>query len=181
MAESDIERAFPELDEIADAELRAQVVRVWEDALAESDFDDIHDLPWWPPHQEIVGEEWHVPHVRDVVACALALTDALNGRQGTLDVDRDVVVAGALLHDVSKLFEIDGVERAPFDDLLPHPHFAVHLLAEAGLSTHLQHVALAHSGGSAVEPKTMEALVVQTADFVAANSIFWRRVGHLKP
>lgn len=173
-----IAETFPELDEIADDTLRADVETVLFRALRDGAFDDYGEMPWWPPYEEELGDVRQVEHVREVTAYAIAIADAMTAYRD-LDLDRDLVVAGALLHDVSKSFELDESGLTAFDELVPHPHYAVHLLAEAGLSDALQHLVLAHSGRSAVEPRTIEALVVSVADRLASDATFWARAGRL--
>ncbi|MFB6172822.1 MAG: HD domain-containing protein [Haloarculaceae archaeon] len=183
---SDLARAFPELDRIEDVDLRAGVERAWTTAMADAGVDDLAAVPWFPPAQRDLDlpDERLVPHVRDVTAGALALADALADRRWT--VDRDVVLAGALVHDVSKLYEferphasereaadsaIDGAVPTRIYELLGHPHYGLHVVAAAGLPVEIQHVVLAHTDRTAVEPRTLEAEIVRRADEVAAAAI----------
>ena len=173
-----VRSAFPELEAIDDDELRERVVDIWVDAMIENGYDDVHAITWWPPlESELDGDGvTTVEHVRDVTRITISLLDAVE-----TDLDRDLAIAGALLHDCSKLYEIDDGEMNETSELVPHPHFAVHLLARAGCSDALQNVVLAHSRGSAVEPKTLEARIVQQADELAVDSLFWERNGELRP
>ncbi|WP_276260368.1 HD domain-containing protein [Haloglomus litoreum] len=164
---------FPELDAIGDDSLQAGVVDAWLVAADEGGVADLRSFPWLPPTERdlgIAGEETLVGHVRDVVACARALADALTTRRGT-DVDRDLLVAGALVHDVSKLVEFDGMEPTPTYDLLGHPHYGVHLVAAAGLPVECSHIVLSHTSRTTVEPAFLEAQLVRRADEVAADAI----------
>jgi hypothetical protein len=116
MDDAHVEATFPELDAIDDPELRAGVVAAWRDAATDAGVTDLDAVPWLPPVERdlgIVGEERLVDHVRDVTACARALAATLADRRGA-DVDRDLLVAGALVHDVSKLAEFDGHESTPW-------------------------------------------------------------------
>lgn len=107
-----VERTFPELDEIGDDNLRAKTVEAWALAMEENDIDDLAQVPWLPPDQERLdlGDEWLVDHVREVATGGRLIAELLDERE-TVDVDTDVVVAGGLLHDVSKLYEFHGFER----------------------------------------------------------------------
>lgn len=172
---------FPSIQEITDPNLRDAVRDTWAQAIAESNFEDLSAVPWWPPHEERVGSLSLVEHVNDVVRCAIALTDGLDTQSlGESGIRRDDVVAGALLHDVSKVFEIEDGRLVEDHDLLPHPHYAVHLLAANGLSTHLQHVVLAHTDRSGVEPRTLAARIVSIADELVVDAIYWSSTGRLK-
>jgi len=173
--------AFPELDRIGDDDLRAGVVRAWAAAMAENDVTDLDTVPWFPPVQRDLGidDEYLVGHVRDVTACALTLAETLTERRDP-DLSTDLVVAGALVHDVSKLYEYHRDEETPVGDLLGHPHYGVHVVAAAGLPVELQHVTLAHSSRTSVDPATLEAEIVRRADEVAASAIRMRVLSDLR-
>jgi hypothetical protein len=188
--------AFPELDRIGDDDLRAGVVRAWAAAMAENDVTDLDTVPWFPPVQRDLGidDEYLVGHVRDVTACALTLAETLTERRDP-DLSTDLVVAGALVHDVaepcsaggrttsgdvSKLYEYHGDEETPVGDLLGHPHYGVHVVAAAGLPVELQHVTLAHTSRTSVDPATLEAEIVRRADEVAASAIRMRVLSDLR-
>lgn len=181
MVDYRIKEAFPWIDEIEDPDLRAKVVEIWEDAVEASDYDDLFGVPWWPPYNERMPDSSLVSHCRDVIAIAVAIADALRHRHEGINIDRDVLLAGAVLHDVSKLFETSDGEVAPFNDLMPHPHYGAHLVATAGLSLDIQHIVIAHGNGSSIEPETIEALIVDAADGIAAHGMFWLHEGQLKP
>jgi len=176
-----VSEVFPEVDRIEDDELRAGVVEAWERAMADNDVSDLTELPWFPPGQRELGipmdEENLVPHVRDVTRGAIALAESLAETRGT-DVDRDLVVAGGLVHDVSKLYECHGAEDTEIGDLLGHPYYGVHAVAD--LPVELAHIVLSHSPRTNVEPAFVEAEIVKRADEVAAAAIKADAVGDLR-
>lgn len=178
VSKESVRETFPEIDEINDEELQERVERVLVRAVEESHFDSYEEIPWWPPYEPVVGDERNPTHVRDVITNAIAIADAVSSRRD-VNLDRDTVIAGAILHDVTKSFELtkDGVTE--LDELIPHPHYSVYLLADEGFSLELQHLVLAHSGQSAVEPKTMEAAIVKHADRLASQSAFWEAAEQL--
>lgn len=108
---------------------------------------------------------------------ALGITDTVE-RRFDADIDHDLVAAGALVHDVSKFYEFTDEGTARLNDLTPHPHYAVHVIARAGLGVELQHIALAHTSQTSVEPATMEARIVQSADQIALNGLFCDHTGN---
>lgn len=172
-----LDTVFPELEAIEDERLRAGVSKAWRTALDENgiDLDDLDAVPWFPPAQLELGmaadEATLVGHVRDVTACALGLAETLSDRRPSLDIDLDTVLAGGLVHDVSKLYEFHGMERTEIGELLGHPYFGVAVAARAELPTEILHIALSHSRRTAVEPATLEAEIVCRADRVAAAGI----------
>ncbi|WP_435063123.1 HD domain-containing protein [Halobaculum sp. EA56] len=180
----DLDDLFPAYAEIEDPDLRAGVRDAYALALAETDWDDLAAVPWLPDEQARLGlpDETNVEHVNDVAALATATADVLLDRRPDLDVDRDLVVAGALVHDVSKLYEFapgdpDGTD---YYDLLGHPYVGVHVCEAAGLPVELSHVVLSHTGRTAVDPATLEAELVKRADEVAAAAIRARALDDLR-
>ena len=173
MSESEVKEAFPELSAIADDQLRAGVVDAWVAGMAAHGVDDLSLVPWFPPAQRELElfDERLVDHVRDVTACAVALAETLYARRESVELEMDTVVAGALVHDVSKLAEFDGMDDTAVSTLLGHPYYGVHLVARAGLPVELAHIVLSHTHRTAVEPTTLEAHLVRRADEAAAAAI----------
>jgi hypothetical protein len=170
--ERTVREAFPELAHIDDADLRAGVVDAWTTAMADNGLEDLDSVPWFPPAQRDsnIDDEWLVPHVRDVVAGAAALAEMLEERRGA-ELSLDTVIAGALVHDVSKLYEFDGFEETPVGALLGHPYYGVHVVAAADLPVELAHVVLSHTDLTPVDPATLEAVAIKRADEAAAAAI----------
>lgn len=113
-------------------------------------------------------------------------------------IDRDVVIAGALLHDVGKIeeyaFDTDEIGFTEVGNLIGHVSLGYALvrraIAEQGdiptdKATNLLHVILSHQGrleyGSPVEPRTAEAFVVHHADTVDAHLFQVKRAGEEFP
>ena len=101
-------------------------------------------------------------------------------------VDRSLVVAGALLHDIGKThaYTSDGMAPLMSDVGKLHGEIVIghdmvrELIAEvpgfpAGLSTCLRHIIIAHHGarekGSPVVPQTREAVIVHYCDDMTAR------------
>jgi 3'-5' exoribonuclease len=96
------------------------------------------------------------------------------------DVDEDLVIAGALLHDLGKIWELEigpSIEYTDDGRLIGHLSmetlFVERMIGElerfpAETRRHLLHILLAHHGeyayGSPRRPKTPEALLVHMAD-----------------
>jgi len=119
-------------------------------------------------------------HTLEVTDLAAAMAD-VQSRWGYITVSRDLVVAGALLHDIGKVYELawDGPEYVYTRRGQFHGH--IHLGAQAvtkkiaalpgfppDLTDALVHVILSHHGkeeyGSPVAPMLPEAQIVHMAD-----------------
>ena len=117
-------------------------------------------------------------HSVDVTELALSMADAIG------NTDRDLIAAGALLHDIGKVREISAVMGFPYTTegrLLGHITMSVLMVREAALELkmpatalqQLEHIILSHHGdqekGSPMACATKEAFIVHYADEV--NSI----------
>lgn len=182
-----VERAFPAVDAIDDDDLRSGVVDAWATALGDTGHD-LETTAWFPPVQSQLDlpDERLVDHVNDVVEGAVGLAETLLSRRD-VDLSLDTVIAGALVHDVSKLYEFEpdaeakfGASPTPVYDLLGHPYYGVYAVARAGLPVELCHVVLSHTSRTSVEPATLEAEIVRRADEVAASAIRMRALDDLR-
>ncbi|MFC7175823.1 HD domain-containing protein [Halosegnis marinus] len=178
---TDVLDCFPEVADIDDPDLRGRVRDCWALACDGSGVSNLAAVPWLPPVQRDLGidDETLVGHVRDVVAGARGLADALEASRGAA-VDRDLLVAGALVHDVSKLAEFDGMGATDTYDLLGHPYYGVHYTAAAGLPVEYAHIVLSHTSRTRVEPAFLEAELIRRADEVAAAAIRLTAVDDLR-
>ena len=116
-------------------------------------------------------------HSVDVAGIAIALAEQIG------NVDKDLVIAGALLHDIGKLREISSQIGFPYTNegrLLGHIAMSIIIVQEAAAKLklpaarleQLQHILLSHHGdnekGSPVECATKEAFIVHYADEIDA-------------
>ena len=187
--EDEVREVLPELDEIEDDELREKVVKVWADAVKGSEFESVSEVPWSSTFIEVVGpDERQVNHIREVTAGCLAYADALTEMRPDLEIDRDRLVAGTLLHDVSKFYEISGEAldgpdaelKTELNAHLPHPHYGIHLVAEAGLPIEIINMVAAHTEISKVEPQTIEAKILEAIDLLVTDSVLYEKSGKFK-
>jgi hypothetical protein len=127
----DFPELFPEVLLIQDGDLRAQVEAVWQELWQMSDFSSIDQLATSPEIHYL-----HVPHNRAVVEMALAVATTFE-RFHTVKVDRDVLVAAALLQDASKLIEYTlaggKVELSTLGRDYPHAFWGAHTALKHGV------------------------------------------------
>ncbi len=108
-------------------------------------------------------------HTIATVRLALALCDVVEQVYGA-EVDRDVVLAAAILHDVMKApcyaEKEDGTYRlSELGERLDHVTLAVAELARRGFPMEVLHaVAAHHAEHGPISPRTLEALIVHIAD-----------------
>ena len=98
-------------------------------------------------------------------------------RQNHVPVSRDLVVAGALLHDIGKLTEFAHVDNQVCHSrnyqLLRHPLSGAVIAHEAGLPDELVHLIAVHSFEGEKSYQTVESNFVRKLDmFVFENSVW---------
>jgi putative nucleotidyltransferase with HDIG domain len=179
---------LPEVEEIRKTELCALVVEAWALALAASSFRSIAEIePSGNPGVNTLKRGSQTDHIRGVTRMALALAEQLQGQLPDLEIDRDILIAGALCHDIGKPWEFDPANRRrweadPHAAGLPsirHPAFGVHVCLTAGLPEEVAHCAAAHSGEGELLVRSLENTIIHHADYA-----FWgiaRAGGLLEP
>ena len=119
--EKKIRELFPEIEWIKDPELQAKVVASYVDALKTGGWEpeDMDKIPFTLLIPNCPFS--YLEHVRGVTRVAKRAMDEFNAIYSAKDakftIDNDLLVAGALLHDVGKLVEYDatGNEIRPLD------------------------------------------------------------------
>jgi putative nucleotidyltransferase with HDIG domain len=166
-----LETLLPEIQLIGDAKLREQTTLVWLEAMKRARLT-IEDLPGMPFTLLIPQTEVNlIQHTRAVTLTALRIADVLVKEYGKrVVIDRDVLLAGAILHDVGKLFEYKR-EKGKFvksrnGDLLRHPISGAAFAYQHGLPQEVLHIIAAHSKEGDGARRTIEAIIVNHADFV---------------
>ena len=149
--------------------LLARVVETHEDALRR-----------WPAAQTV-----HHAYRGGLLEHVLKVADVATSLAGLYDADRDLVIAGAILHDIGKLQELeyDLATRYSLEgNLVGHIALGVVLARTetAGiggfpdaLRAQIEHIIVSHHGskefGSPVEPRTVEAFLLAAADDLDAK------------
>ena len=107
-----IARELPEVEEIADAGLRAKVVDAWALAIARSSFNSIRDIPpAGNPGSMILVRGDQTDHIRGVTRLAMRMAEEMGALNPEMRINRDIVIAGGLCHDVGKPWEFDPENR----------------------------------------------------------------------
>ncbi len=158
-----IKQKFPELDRIQDAELREKVAATFAEAMRLGGWEDFDGVPF-TLIVDTLGEDM-VAHVRQVTKLAIAVAEARD------DLDMDLIVAGAILHDVGKLLEYerkaDGtVGKSANGIILRHPVSGAGLAMVMGLPEKIVHIIAAHSKEGEFVKRIPEAVVIFHCDFI---------------
>ena len=173
--------ALPEAQQIGDAALRERVIEAWALALSSSEFQRIEEIPAsGNPDTPALTRGTQADHIRGVARLSLAIAEALEAQLGPLGIDRDLLLAAALCHDVGKPFEFShrnqerwrndpGVSGHP---ALRHTLYGVHVALTVGLPEEVAHVAGAHSAEGQFVTRSLINRIVHHADHA-----FWDVLG----
>jgi putative nucleotidyltransferase with HDIG domain len=166
-----LEALLPELRLIKDAKLREKTLKVWVEAMEKAGWG-IKDLAEMPFTLLIKHTDVNlVTHTRAVTLAALKIAEVLLAEYpGKIAIQRDYLLSGAILHDVGKLFEYKR-EKGEFvksreGELLRHPISGAAFAYAHGLPQEVVHIIAAHSKEGDGSRRTVEAVIVNHADFV---------------
>jgi len=167
---------LPEIEWIADADLREKVIATWIDGLERGGWtpDDVARMPFTLAKKVSAS---FAQHVRSVTRICAAVSDTFDEIYNGVDLklDRDMLLAGALLHDVGKLVEmeeVDGTFRKSADGKLVRHAFSGVALADAhGLPAAVQHIIGTHSKEGDPFKRIPESIICHFADFMNFDPI----------
>ncbi|MBB4650581.1 putative nucleotidyltransferase with HDIG domain [Aminobacter niigataensis] len=164
---------------IAEPQLRQGVVDIWREIAAEMPWND---LRLTPKNGKTENDRTLVEHIRGVTCMALAIAQSAKDIQGR-EFDRDLLLAGALLHDVSKLLEnepdpTDGAvsgagiptRKSRLGRNVQHGVYAAHKMFEKRMPVELIHTVVTHTNSSNTKGQTWEAAAIFYADFAESDA-----------
>ncbi len=162
---------IPEFNQIQDEDLRTRTLAVWQEAMEIGGWTP-EDLQKVPYTLLVEGVDVSFPeHVSVVCRMCIALEGVLKDAYGDrYDIDRDTLIAGALLADVGKLIEFreeDGeYQWASMYKYLRHPFTGVGLSFKHGIPERVMHIIATHSWEGGKFQRRPESIIFHHADFV---------------
>jgi putative nucleotidyltransferase with HDIG domain len=166
-----LETLLPEIQLIGDTNLRDLTALVWFEAMKRGHWG-IQDLAEMPFTLLIPQAKVNlIQHTRAVTLTALRIAEVMMAEYGAkVSIDLDHLLSGAILHDVGKLFEYrkekDKFVKSREGDLLRHPISGAAFAFQHGLPSEVLHIIAAHSKEGDGGRRTIEAVIVNHADFV---------------
>lgn len=182
-----VRRSLPEINQIRDEELRNKVVEAWALALSQTEFTRIEQMrPSGNPDTPALKQGTQADHLRATALIAQGIADGLEKVHGDIGIDRDLLWACALCHDVGKPYEFSpkNQERWKRDvgacgyPAIRHSVYGAHVALTVGLPEAVAHTAGAHSGEGELIRRSLENTLVHYADH-----LYWRaldRAGRLE-
>jgi putative nucleotidyltransferase with HDIG domain len=162
---------LPELDLIQGENLRDSVAATWADAIEQGGWsvEDLTNIPFTLLIPDCKFDLIH--HTRAVTKTAVAIAKTLKENYGdSVALDMDLLVAGALLHDVGKLLEYaregNAVVKSRKGVLLRHPLSGQALAYKHGLPFEILNMIAYHSKEGDLGKRTVEGIIIHHSDFV---------------
>jgi len=171
---------MPEIAWIRDETLRNGVTDAWVAAIHSSSLRRIGDMkPSGNYDSRPMKSASQADHMRSVARLAVKIAEEMTGLFPGMQVDRDLLVAGCLCHDIGKVWEFDpeNVRRWRADPRktgkpsLRHPGYGIYICLTMGLPEEVAHMAAAHSGEGELLIRSLENTILHWADYT-----FWKVV-----
>lgn len=170
----EITKVFPAIEKLKDSDLKERVLKSWARALKEGSFKNLEDIPF----SGEISETRLPSHINWVMEVALIMADLVEKRMG-LSVNRDLLIASVLLHDLGKAFEYekkgDGYVKSEIGKKFMHGFWGTHIALEQGVAQDLAHLISTHSKDSPTHPRLIEGIILHYADFAHADILRFQK------
>ena len=161
---------LPEIELIEDKDLKEKVIKTFLKAIELGGWkeDELEKIPFTLLLPDTSINLFQ--HTRAVTLSCLGVYSAYEKIYGKANpLRRDVLIAGALLHDVGKLLEYGKengkVVKSPRGKLLRHPFSGMALAWEMGLPDDVCHIIALHAKEGEGNKRIPEAVIVHYCDF----------------
>src|ERR1700730_6011771 len=173
---NEIAGLFPSLMQIKDKSLREKVAAVWNEAITSGcggkgwSFAELRAVKF-----TLLAGDIDMRFVEHLNSCALqciAIADVLESSfRCSIPIQRDYLIAGALLADVGKPLEYDRdpsgkVVQGTFGQQVRHPFSGVGLAYKHGIPGEVMHIIATHSHEGDKVERSIESIIFHHADFV---------------
>lgn len=173
-----VEEDLEMLKEVHDPELRRLVIEAWATSLTLNGFKAIHELEGSGIYHCLVLKEGsQADHLNTVARIALGIAKGLLEQRPYLKIDLDLIVAGALLHDVGKPPEYNLDKRKFWSENpayegnppVSHAMYGFYICMLVGLPMRVAHIPATHcqEGQMHCIQRSIESVIVHAADYVS--------------
>ncbi len=171
-----IAQLFPSLKKIKQKSLREKVAAVWSEAITTGcggkgwTFNELRAVKFTLLAGEI--DMRFVEHLNSCAKQCIAIADVLKKSfRCSIPIQRDYLIAGALLADVGKPLEFDKdasgkVIQGTFGQQVRHPFTGVALAYKHGIPGEVMHIIATHSHEGDKMERSIESIIFHHADFV---------------
>ncbi|MBC8400814.1 MAG: HDIG domain-containing protein [Candidatus Marinimicrobia bacterium] len=163
---------WPEINWIKDDKLREKTLEAWVFAIENSVLtpEDLEVIPF-----SLLIKDCRVSFMNHKHTCVQLAVDIAKRMQDNfgdeIEIDMDILIAGAILIDIGKLLEyeiVDGkLTTSNTGKIVRHPFSGVAIAARFDLPAEVQHIIGTHSKEGDLGYRTVESIIVHHADFVS--------------
>ena len=163
---------WPEIDWIKNDDIREKTLEAWAWTIEQSKLtlEDLNSIPF-----SLKIDNCNISfinHKRTCVQLAVDIAKRLQKNFGDeIQIDMDVLISGAILIDIGKLFEYEISEGKLITSyngkMLRHPFSGTAIAARFDLPIEIQHIIATHSNEGDLGKRTTESIIVHHADFVS--------------
>jgi len=165
-------KIWPEINWIKNEELRKKVLECWTYAIENSVLspEDLEVIPF-----SLLIKDCKISfmtHKRTCVQLSVDIAKRMKDNFGDeIQIDFDLLIAGAILIDVGKLIEYDKIDgtltTSHAGKLLRHPFSGVAIADRFNLPPEVLHIIAYHAKEGDLAKRSTEAIIVHHADFVS--------------
>jgi len=163
---------WPEINWIKDEELRQKTLDTWVWAIENSVLtaEDLEEIPFSLLIKDV--DVSFMNHKRTCVQLSVDIAKRMQENFGeALQIDMDILIAGAILIDIGKLLEYemqDGkLGTSSMGKIVRHPFSGAAIAFKFGLPPEVQHIIATHSKEGDLGVRTVESIIIHHADFVS--------------
>ena len=172
----EIAELFPSLMDIQSEVLREKVAAVWNESITTGcdgkgwTFDELRAVKFTLLAGDI--EMTFIEHLNSCVRQCMAIAEVLDSAfTCEIPIDRDVLIAGALLADCGKPLEYDKdaagtIIKGAFGQALRHPFSGVAMAYKHEMPAAVMHIIATHSHEGDKVQRSIESIIFHHADFV---------------
>ncbi len=163
---------WPEINWIQNKDLRDKVLDCWVYAIENSPLtpEDLQVIPF-----SLLIKDCKISfmnHKRTAVQLSVDIAKRMKENfKEEIKINMDILIAGAILIDVGKLFEYDKINgeltTSKTGKLLRHPFSGVAIADRFGIPPEVQHIIAYHAKEGDLAKRSVEAIIVHHADFVS--------------
>ncbi|HNS99479.1 MAG TPA: HD domain-containing protein [Polyangiaceae bacterium] len=184
----DIQQLFgSQLARIENTSLRENVVKAWVIGCQRGGYENVDQLLAMPftlltDCRGVTFVEHTIAVTEGSIGLAKAQHEAYRSMPYVIDMDR--LIAGALLHDVGKLVEIQqdgsgGFVKSRNGKCMRHPISGTVIAAEAGLPDEVLNIIACHAKEGEGRPQVVETVLIHLADFATFDPLVMKAKGSL--
>jgi len=168
-------RELDVVEKIENGELKVLVKKTFEEAATRGGWseDDLFEIPFTLLIEK--NPVSLIEHTKQVTEMALENAERMDKAYADYKFDRDVLIAGGILHDVGKLLEYEVADgkyvKSNVGKHLRHPFSGCALAFEMGLPPEVCHCIAVHAHEGDSGWRSVEAIAINKADFTNFHSL----------